>query len=102
MLDRVSRPCTSWVTIAIGLLGRQARANNSKDYLIAGRKLPLYMSAATVFRHLVRRGDGAFRYRRFSRATASAASSADPFGSTFCLVLVALFFAQPLLTAWTC
>ena len=36
------------VTIAIGLWAAR-RVHNSKDFLIAGRSLPLYMSAATVF-----------------------------------------------------
>jgi hypothetical protein len=36
------------ITIAIGLWAAQ-RVKNSKDYLVAGRSLPLYMSAATVF-----------------------------------------------------
>ena len=36
------------VTIAIGLWAAK-RVHNSKDYLVAGRSLPLYMSAATVF-----------------------------------------------------
>ena len=36
------------VTIAIGLWAAQ-RVHNSKDYVVAGRSLPLYMSAATVF-----------------------------------------------------
>ena len=36
------------VTIAIGLWAAR-RVHNSKDYVVAGRSLPLYMSAATVF-----------------------------------------------------
>ena len=36
------------VTIAIGLWAAR-RVHNSKDYLVAGRSLPLYMSVATVF-----------------------------------------------------
>ena len=36
------------VTIAIGLWAAK-RVHNSRDYLLAGRSLPLYMSAATVF-----------------------------------------------------
>src|SRR6185295_15892033 len=36
------------ITIGIGLWAAK-RVHNSKDYLVAGRKLPLYMSAATVF-----------------------------------------------------
>ena len=36
------------VTIGIGLWAAQ-RVKNSRDYLIAGRSLPLYMNMATVF-----------------------------------------------------
>ena len=36
------------VTIAIGLWAAQ-RVHNSKDYVVAGRSLPLYMNTATVF-----------------------------------------------------
>jgi Na+/proline symporter len=36
------------ITIGIGLWAAKW-VHNSKDYLVAGRKLPLYMSAATVF-----------------------------------------------------
>ena len=36
------------VTIAIGLIAAR-RVHNSKDYLVAGRSLPLYMNVATVF-----------------------------------------------------
>ena len=36
------------VTIAIGLLAAR-RVHGAKDYLVAGRSLPLYMNVATVF-----------------------------------------------------
>ena len=36
------------LTIAIGLWAAR-RVHNAKDYVVAGRSLPLYMSAATVF-----------------------------------------------------
>jgi len=36
------------VTVVIGLWAAQ-RVHNSKDFVLAGRSLPLYMSAATVF-----------------------------------------------------
>ena|SRR5256885_17048027 len=36
------------VTIAIGLWAAQ-RVHTSKDYVVAGRSLPLYMNTATVF-----------------------------------------------------
>ena len=80
------------VTIAIGLWAAR-RVHNTKDYLVAGRSLPLYMSVATVFATW------------FGAETVLAVSStylkeglrgivADPFGFSLCLILVALFFAR--------
>jgi solute:Na+ symporter, SSS family len=80
------------VTIAIGLYAAKFVAN-SKDYLVAGRSLPLYMNVATVFATW------------FGAETVLSVSAtfvkdglggipADPFGATFCLIFVALFFAR--------
>jgi len=80
------------VTIAIGLWAAK-RVHNSRDYLVAGRSLPLYMNVATVFATW------------FGAETVLSVSAtftkdglggiiADPFGSSFCLVFVALFFAR--------
>jgi SSS family solute:Na+ symporter len=80
------------VTIAIGLYAAKF-VSNSKDYLVAGRGLPLYMSMATVFATW------------FGAETVLSVSAtfvkdglggipADPFGATFCLIFVALFFAR--------
>ena len=80
------------VTIAIGLYATRF-VSNSKDYLVAGRGLPLYMNMATVFATW------------FGAETVLSVSAtfvkdglggipADPFGATFCLVFVALFFAR--------
>jgi SSS family transporter len=80
------------VTIAIGLWAAK-RVANSKDFLVAGRRLPLYMTVTTVFATW------------FGAETVLSVSStfardglvgivADPFGSSFCLVFVALFFAR--------
>src|SRR5215212_10459067 len=80
------------VTIAIGLWAAQ-RVHNSKDYLLAGRSLPLYMSAATVFATWF----GAETVLSVSATFAKDGLGgviADPFGSSFCLVFVALFFAR--------
>jgi SSS family solute:Na+ symporter len=80
------------VTIGIGLWAAQ-RVHNSKDYLVAGRSLPLYMSAATVFATWF----GAEVVLSVSATFAKDGLGgiiADPFGSTFCLIFVALFFAR--------
>ena len=80
------------VTIAIGLYATRF-VSNSKDYLVAGRSLPLYMTTATVFATW------------FGAETVLSVSAtfvqdglggipADPFGATFCLIFVALFFAR--------
>ncbi len=80
------------VTIAIGLYATKF-VSNAKDYLVAGRNLPLYMNVATVFATW------------FGAETVLSVSAtfvkdglggipADPFGATFCLVFVALFFAR--------
>ena len=81
------------ITVGIGLYAAQ-RVKSSKDYLVAGRSLPLYMNIATVFATW------------FGAETVLAVSStflkdglhgvvADPFGAAFCLFIVALFFARP-------
>jgi len=81
------------VTVGIGLYAAQ-RVKSSKDYLVAGRRLPLYMNMATVFATW------------FGAETVLGVSStflrdglggvvADPFGAAFCLIIVALVFARP-------
>jgi SSS family solute:Na+ symporter len=80
------------VTIGIGLWAAK-RVRNSKDYLLAGRSLPLYMSAATVFATWF----GAETVLSVSATFAKDGLGgivADPFGSSFCLLFVALFFAR--------
>jgi solute:Na+ symporter, SSS family len=80
------------VTIVIGLIAAR-RVHNSKDYLVAGRSLPLYMNVATVFATW------------FGAETVLAVSATfardglhgipgDPFGASVCLVLAALLFAR--------
>ncbi len=79
-------------TIAIGLWAAR-RVRNSKDFLVAGRSLPLYMSAATVFATWF----GAETVLSVSATFAKDGLGgiiADPFGSSFCLLFVALFFAR--------
>src|SRR5438132_2108719 len=79
-------------TIGIGLWAAQ-RVHNSKDYLLAGRSLPLYMTAATVFATWF----GAETVLSVSATFAKDGLGgiiADPFGSSCCLFFVALFFAR--------
>ena len=80
------------VTIGIGLWAA-TRVHNSKDYLVAGRSLPLYMTTATVFATWF----GAETVLSVSATFAKDGLGgivADPFGASFCLVFVALFFAR--------
>lgn len=80
------------VTIAIGLYAA-SRVSNAKDYLVAGRSLPLYINTATVFATWF----GAETVLSVSATFAKDGLSgipADPFGATACLILVALFFAK--------
>ena len=81
-------------SVAIGLAAA-TRVHNSKDFVVAGRTLPLYVVAATV------------AATWFGAETVLGISStfikeglrgivADPFGSSMCLVLVGLFFAAKL------
>ena len=80
------------VTIGIGLWAAR-RVHNSRDYLVAGRSLPLYMSMATVFATWF----GAETVLSVSATFAKDGLGgiiADPFGSSFCLLFVALFFAR--------
>src|SRR5262245_2503384 len=80
------------VSIAIGLFAAKY-VSNSKDYLVAGRSLPLYINAATVFATWF----GAETVLSVSATFAKDGLGgiiADPFGASFCLVFVALFFAR--------
>ncbi|MES2104133.1 MAG: sodium:solute symporter family protein [Pseudomonadota bacterium] len=84
-----------WViSVGIGLYAARY-VNNSKDYAVAGRSLPMYVVTATVFATW------------FGSETVLGISStfvkeglrgvvADPFGSSLCLIFVGLFFARPL------
>ncbi len=80
------------VTIAIGLIAAR-RVHSSKDYLIAGRSLPLYMNIATVFATWF----GAETVLAVSATFAKDGLNGipgDPFGASVCLVLAALLFAR--------
>lgn len=77
--------------------GKKVKTEN--DYLLAGRKLPLYITIATVFATW------------FGSETVLGTSStfmeewligimADPFGASLCLILVWVFFAKPMYKLW--
>lgn len=80
------------VTIGIGLIAAR-RVKSSKDYLVAGRALPLYMNVATVFATWF----GAETVLSVSATFAKdglGGIPGDPFGASVCLVLAALLFAR--------
>jgi solute:Na+ symporter, SSS family len=80
------------ITIAIGLIAAR-RVHSSKDYMVAGRSLPLYMNVATVFATWF----GAETVLSVSATFAKDGLSGipgDPFGASVCLVLAALLFAR--------
>jgi len=80
------------ISIGIGLWAAK-RVHNSKDYLLAGRSLPLYMNIATVFATWF----GAETVLSVSATFAKDGMGgvvADPFGASMCLVFVAVFFAR--------
>lgn len=81
-------------TLLIGILA-STFVRNSKDYILAGRSLPLYMATFVAFATW------------FGSETILGASSVmakegllgvieDPFGAALCLILIGLFFAKPL------
>lgn len=79
-------------TISVGLYAAR-KVSSSKDYLVAGRSLPLYINMATVFATWF----GAETVLSVSATFAKdglGGVPADPFGATACLIFVALFFAR--------
>src|SRR5260370_35393396 len=80
------------IAIAIGLWV-PIRVHNSKDYVVAGRRLPLSMNTATVFGTWFGAESVLSGSVEFSKSGLGGII-ADPFGSSFCLVLVAFFFAR--------
>jgi solute:Na+ symporter, SSS family len=79
-------------SVAIGLWAAR-RVRNSRDYVVAGRGLPLYMNAATVFATWFGAETVLSVSATFTR-DGLGGIVADPFGASFCLVFVALFFAR--------
>jgi SSS family transporter len=79
-------------TVAIGLYA-SSRVKESKDFMVAGRSLPLYMNFACVFATWF----GAETLLSISATFVNGGLqgvSGDPFGAAMCLGLVAVFFAR--------
>ena len=80
------------ISVGIGLLAA-TRVHNTKDFAVAGRHLPFYMVTATVFAtwfgsETVLGIPATFLNEGLHGVVA------DPFGSSMCLILVGLFFAD--------
>lgn len=80
------------VTIAIGLVAAR-HVQNSADYMVAGRSLPLYMNVATVFATWFGAETVLSVSATFARDGLGGIPG-DPFGASVCLVLAALLFAK--------
>ena len=79
-------------TVAVGIYA-STRVKDSTDFMVAGRSLPLYMNFACVFATWF----GAETVLSVSAKFAHEGMgfvSGDPFGASFCLILVAFFFAR--------
>ncbi|MCX7981748.1 MAG: sodium:solute symporter family protein [Syntrophales bacterium] len=82
------------ITIGVGLFAvRWVRS--TEDYLIAGRRLPLYMVSCTLFATWFGSETVLGASAEFARGGLIAIIR-DPFGAALCLFLVGLFFARPL------
>ncbi len=82
------------ISVAIGIYAGKF-VHNTKDFAVAGRRMPMYIVTATVFAtwfgsETVLGIPATFIKDGFSGVIA------DPFGSSLCLILVGLFFARPL------
>ncbi|MBH0187917.1 MAG: sodium:solute symporter, partial [Nitrospira sp.] len=82
------------ISVGIGLFAA-TRVQNSKDFAVAGRSLPLPIVTATVFATWFGAeavlGISATFVKEGLRGVV-----ADPFGSSMCLILAGLFFAPRL------
>ena len=82
------------LSILVGVYAA-TRVKSTRDYVVAGRHLPLYIVTATVFATWFGSetvlGISATFLQEGLRGIVS-----DPFGSSMCLILVGLFFARPL------
>lgn len=79
-------------TVTIGVIASR-RVKGAKDFMVAGRSLPLYMNFTCVFATWF----GAETVLSVSATFAKDGLQeipGDPFGAAVCLILVALFFAR--------
>jgi SSS family transporter len=82
------------VSIGIGLYAA-TRVHNARDYVVAGRHLPLYIVTATVFATWFGSETVLGISAKFVQDGLKGIVE-DPFGSSMCLILVGMFFAAKL------
>lgn len=82
------------VSIGIGLYAA-TRVHNVKDYVVAGRHLPLYVVTATVFATWFGAETVLGISAKFVKDGLRGIVE-DPFGASMCLILVGMFFAAKL------
>ena len=82
------------VSIGIGLFAA-TRVHNVKDYVVAGRHLPLYVVTATVFATWFGAETVLGISAKFVKHGLQGIVE-DPFGASMCLILVGMFFAAKL------
>jgi solute:Na+ symporter, SSS family len=80
------------LTVGIGLFA-SSRVSGAKDFMVAGRSLPLYMNFACVFATWFGAETVLAISATFTKDGLNGISG-DPFGAAMCLTLVALFFAK--------
>jgi solute:Na+ symporter, SSS family len=80
------------ITIAIGLWAAR-NVHSSKDYLVAGRSLPLSVNMATVFATWFGAETVLSISATFARDSMGGVVG-DPFGASACLIIAALCFAR--------
>ncbi len=82
------------VTIAVGLIASRL-VKSPEDFLLAGRRLPLYIVTATLFATWFGSETILGASSEFAKGGLIAVVR-DPFGAALCLLLVGLFYARPL------
>jgi solute:Na+ symporter, SSS family len=80
------------VTIGIGLYAAR-NVHNARDFVVAGRGLPLHINMATVFATWFGAETVLSVSATFARDGLNGIPG-DPFGASMCLFLVAIFFAR--------
>ena len=82
------------LTLVVGYIASR-RVKNSGDFLLAGRRLPVYITTAALFATWFGSETVMGASAEFAEGGLSSVIS-DPLGASLCLILLGLFFARPL------